>query len=77
MIMNEQEFLLFFESLFDGLSESIDMETEFRYLDEWSSLTGLAFLTDMAEKYQTTISIPELKSAETIGELYQLYRSKQ
>lgn len=75
--MNEQEFLLFFESLFDGLSETIDMETEFRYLDEWSSLTGLAFLTDMAEKYKTTISIPELKSAETIGELYKLYQSKQ
>lgn len=75
--MNEQEFLLFFESLFDGLSESIEMETEFRYLDEWSSLTGLTFLTDMAEKYNTTISIPELKSAETIGELYKLYQSKQ
>lgn len=53
------------------------METEFRYLDEWSSLTGLAFLTDMSDKYGTTISIPELKSAETIGELYQLYQSKQ
>ena len=49
--MNEQEFLDFFEGLFDGLNEAIDMSTEFRYMDEWSSLAGLAFMTDMAEKY--------------------------
>ena len=74
--MNEKDFLMFFESLFDGLSESIDMNTEFRYLDEWSSLTGLAFITDMAEKYHTNITVAELKAAETLEDLYNLYKGK-
>lgn len=74
--MNEQEFLEFFESLFGGLNEAIDMSTEFRYMDEWSSLTGLAFMTDMAEKYNKNFTITEMKCAETIGDLYTIYQSK-
>lgn len=74
--MNEQEFLEFFESLFDGLNESIDMSTEFRYIDEWSSLAGLAFMTDMAGKYSKNFTVSEMKNAETIGDLYNIYQSK-
>lgn len=74
--MNEREFLEFFEGLFDGLNEAIDMDTEFRYIDEWSSLTGLAFMTDMAEKYGKNFTISEMKSAETIGDLYNIYQFK-
>ena len=59
--MNKNEFLTFFESLFeDSCSEELSMDTEFRYLDEWSSLTGLYFLTDMKEKYG--ISLEEIIS---------------
>ncbi|WP_291585027.1 acyl carrier protein [Bacteroides sp.] len=74
--MNEQKFLEFFENLFDGLNEEIDMNTEFRYIDEWSSLTGLAFMTDMAEKYGKSFTISEVKEAETIRDLYNIYQSK-
>lgn len=74
--MDEQEFLAFFEGLFDGLNEVIDMDTEFRYMHEWSSLTALAFMTDMSEKYGKNFTVPEMKSAETIGDLYNIYRSK-
>ena len=74
--MNEQEFLEFFEGLFDGLNEAIDMSTEFRDMDEWSSLTGLAFMTDMAEKYSKNFTVSEMKNAETIGDLYNIYQSK-
>ena len=74
--MNEQEFLEFFEGLFDGLNEAIDMSTEFRYMDEWSSLTGLAFMTYMAEKYSKNFTVSEMKNAETIGDLYNIYQSK-
>lgn len=74
--MNEQEFLEFFKGLFDGLNEAIDMETEFRYMDEWSSLAGLAFMTDIAEKYEKNFTVMEMKGAETIGDLYNIYQSK-
>lgn len=74
--MDEQRFLEFFKGLFDGLNEAIDMETEFRYMDEWSSLAGLAFMTDIAEKYGKNITVMEMKGAETIGDLYNIYQSK-
>lgn len=72
--MDEQQFLEFFTSLFDGLSEEIDMDTEFRYLDEWGSLSGLAFMTEMEDKYHKTFSVPQMRQAETIGDLYKLYK---
>lgn len=75
--MNELEFLNFFSSLFDDeCSEELEMDTEFRYLDEWSSLTGLCFITDMKDKYGKTIEVAEFKAAETIADLYQLYLNK-
>lgn len=72
--MNEQEFLTYFESLFDGISETIDMDTEFRYIDEWSSLAGVMFIADMTEKYGINVTVEEMKAAETVGDLYKIYK---
>lgn len=74
--MNEKEFLAFFAGLFDETTEELDMDTEFRYLDGWSSLTGLYFITDMAEKFGKTITVQEFKASETLEDLYNLYLSK-
>jgi len=74
--MNEQEFMTFFASLFDEDVNGLEMDTEFRYLDEWTSMAGLGFLTDMKEKFGKTISVQEFKNAETLEDLYSLYQSK-
>lgn len=73
--MTEKEFIDFFVSLFDELSEPIEMETEFRYLDEWSSMTGLAFITDMEQKYNKKFSVDQFKAAETLQDLYNTFLS--
>ena len=74
--MNEQDFLAYFANLFDETVEGLEMDTEFRYLDEWSSLAGLSFITDMKEKYGKTITVQEFKDSETIKDLFNLYQSK-
>lgn len=75
--MNDKEFIDFFVSLFEnGCNEGLTMETEFRYLDEWSSLIGLYLLTDLNEKYGKDIDLKEFKQCETLGDLYNLYLSK-
>ena len=75
--MNEQEFLIFFANLFDEEVAGLEMDTEFRYLDEWTSMAGLGFITDLKEKYGIIVSVQEFKNAETIGDLYILYLSKK
>ena len=74
--MNEKDFLVFFASLFDNTSEEFEMDTEFRYLDDWSSMIGLCFITDMKDKYGKVITPQEFKEAETIGDLYNIYINK-
>lgn len=74
--MNEKDFLVFFASLFDNTSEEFEMDTEFRYLDDWSSMIGLCFITDMKDKYGKVITPQEFKEAETIGDLYNIYVNK-
>lgn len=76
--MNEKEFIDFFAGLFDdNCSEELEMDTEFRYLDEWSSLTGFYFISDMKDKYNIAIEVPEFKACETIKDLYELYIRKK
>ena len=70
--MNEQQFIDFFKSLMDEPVEDIDMDTEFRYLDDWSSLAGLAFLTEVKAHYGKVISVSDFKNAETLADLYKL-----
>lgn len=74
--MNEQEFIKFFTDLFEDCTEEIEMDTEFRYLENWSSLTGLYFITDMKEKYGKEFTVTEFKGCETIEDLYNLYINK-
>lgn len=70
--MNENEFLAFFAGLFDEKVDNLEMDTEFRYLDEWTSMAGLGFITDMKEKYGKVISVQDFKNAETISDLFHL-----
>lgn len=70
--MNEEQFVDFFKSLIDEPVEDLDMDTEFRYLDEWSSLAGVAFLAEVKARFGKVISVPDFKNAETVADLYKL-----
>ena len=74
--MNIDEFISFFRTLFDSnFSEELTPETEFRYLDDWSSLMALDFITKVQDKYGKTVPPLEMKKTETIEELYNLVDS--
>jgi acyl carrier protein len=66
-----EEFIVAFKSIFDdGIAEEITPDTEFRYLDGWTSLTALTFISEMQNIYGKTVSPLEMKKTETIKELY-------
>ncbi|GHT15898.1 acyl carrier protein [Bacteroidia bacterium] len=52
-------------------------DTNFRELDEWSSLVALAVLNMLEKKYAVKLLPTEMRSANTIQELFDLVKSKQ
>ena len=50
--------------------ESLTAETEFRTLDEWSSLSVMLLIAFYDEEFDKEISEKEIKSCTTIQDLY-------
>ena len=76
--MEMNEFVVNFAEQFDETEMDVFApETEFRSLEEWSSLTGLAVLNMIAKKYEVKITPAELKSVETVEALFNLVQSKK
>jgi acyl carrier protein len=63
---------------FDDTDISVFMaNTNFRELDEWSSLIALAILNMIDKKYGIRLTPVEMRAANTIRELFDLVQSKQ
>ena len=52
--------------------ENLTGETEFRELDEWSSLSVMLLIAFYDEEFEKEIGDKDIKSCTTIEELYQL-----
>ena len=72
------------EDFFEKFAEALDMndanlltpDTYFRELDEWSSLAALGVIAMADEEFNVELTGTELRSAETIQDLYDLICSK-
>ena len=75
--MNLNEFVAHFAEQFDDTDVSeFKPETEFRKLDEWSSLMALSIIAMVDEEYNVTLQGTDMKAAETIGDLFNVVQSK-
>jgi acyl carrier protein len=75
--MEIQKFIQDFANQFDDTDVSeITLSTAFRDLDEWSSLIALAVLNMIGKKYNVRLKHDEMKSVNTVQELYDLVVSK-
>ena len=75
--MEIKEFIENFASQFDDTpKEEFKAETQFRDLDEWSSLIALSIIAMVDEEYDVTLKGDDMKAANTIEELYQIVKSK-
>ncbi len=52
--------------------KGLSADTEFRSLDEWSSLAVLSLIAMFDEEYEKEIGGKELKGSVTLGDLYEL-----
>ena len=57
----------------EKFAEAIEVEnTEFRDLDEWSSLAVLSLIALFDEEFEKEVGGKELKACVTLGDLYDL-----
>lgn len=76
--MEIQSFIADFADQFDE-TDIIEFkpETNYRDLDEWSSLTGLAIMNMIEKKYGVKLLASELRGTSTIQDVFDLMESRK
>lgn len=74
--MEIKEFIANFANQFDETDPSeFTATSNFRELDEWSSLTALSILAMIDEEYDVQLKAEEMRKTNTIQELFDLVKS--
>lgn len=75
--MELNEFIENFANQFEETDASVfTAETEFRTLDEWSSLIALSIMAMIDEEYDIQLKADEMRKANTIHELFNIVSSR-
>lgn len=75
--MDLSEFITNFADQFEDTDASeITESTDFKELDEWSSLTGMGVIAMTRLEYGKQISGAEIRSCKTVKDLYDLIKNK-
>lgn len=76
--MEIQEFINHFVDVFDDTEVStLTPETNFRELDEWSSMTALATMAMVSEEYDVELTADEMRDNSTFIDLFNVVKSHQ
>ena len=76
-IMKLNEFIENFANQFDDTDVSeITAATEFKALDEWSSLVALSIIAMGDDEYDVTIKGDDIRNSKTIEDLFNVVASK-
>ena len=75
------EISIFLEKFTDLLEDTdvtlIKQETVFRDLDEWDSLTALSLIAMADEEYSVKLTGDDIKSANTLNDIFETIKSKR
>ena len=75
--MDLNNFLEKFAEQFDDTDPAdITATTNFRDIEEWSSLTALSIIAMVDEEYDVTLKGDDIKSANTVEDLFNTVKSK-
>lgn len=75
--MDIKEFIQNFADQFDDTDASeITATTNFRDLDEWSSLIALSIIAMVDDEYDVTLKGDDIKNANTVEDLFNTVQSK-
>lgn len=75
--MEDIEFVKNFALQFDETGpELITLNTKFKDLDEWGSLTALSIIAMTDEEYGVRLTAEDIKNATTLLDIYALVQSR-
>jgi acyl carrier protein len=75
--MELQDFIEKFAEQFDDTDISVfQANTEFKELDEWSSLIALSVIAMVDEEYDVQLKGDDVKKSDTIEALFNIVKSK-
>lgn len=75
--MEIKEFIENFANQFDETDPAeITATTEFKNLDEWSSLLALSIIAMVDEEYDITLKGDDIRNTSTVEDLFNLVSSK-
>ena len=75
--MTLEEFIKLFAAEFDNTAEDVfTAKTNYKSLDEWSSLVALSIISMVDEEFDKRLTGAELRSMDTIEDLYNLILTK-
>ena len=77
MTMNIEDFIENFAAQFDDTDESLfNADTQFKQLDEWSSLTALSIIAMVDDEYDVIIKGNDIINSSTIQDLYNIVEAQ-
>jgi acyl carrier protein len=62
--------------LYDSPSSVISPNTEFKKLDEWSSIFALIVIAMIDSDYHKTLTADDIRNSKTLSDLFKLIQSK-
>ncbi len=75
--MDIKDFIQNFADQFDDTDASeITPATDFKSLDEWSSLTALSVIAMVDDEYDVTLKGDDIRNAVTVEDLFKVVESK-
>ena len=75
--MEIKDFIENFAEQFDDTDASeITAATEFKTLDEWSSLIALSVIAMVDEEYDVALKGDDIRNANTVEELFNVVKSR-
>ena len=76
--MELKKFISNFAAQFDETDASVFTgQTEFKTLNEWSSLMALSIIAMTDDEYEVAIKGNDIRNAQTIEDLYNIVKSKK
>jgi len=74
--MDIKEFIENFASNFEDTDTStFTPQTQFRELDEWTSLLALSTMAMVSDEYDVDLTADEIRNAQTIEDLFNVTKS--